>query len=298
MNSTRGLGPVAAHRHRRRPARHAHPAARAAGDLRPVAVLAGAADVRLAPSRPSTGHLGADRARHRPPAADGLGRDRAGPRRACRSGCSSSTPTACPPQDSFTTKPESVAGEEVLARHFPAGAGPAGRGHRQRPRPPPQLQPALRRDRTGIDRGRASRWSGTACALPRGHAASRADSRGGRATGRPGPRRGARGDRRRRQGRRRDRDRPRHQHAPTRHDNGLIIPLVLLVVLVILALLLRAVVAPLVLIATVVLSFAAALGVSALVFEHVFGFAGADTVVPAVRRSCSWSRWASTTTSS
>ena len=45
-------------------------------------------------------------------------------------------------------------------------------------------------------------------------------------------------------------------------------------------LLLRAVVAPLVLIATVVLSFPAALGISALVFKHVFGFAGADTSLP------------------
>jgi RND superfamily putative drug exporter len=64
------------------------------------------------------------------------------------------------------------------------------------------------------------------------------------------------------------------------HDNRLIIPLVLLVVLVILGLLLRAIVAPLVLIATVVLSFAAALGASALVFRHVFGFGGEDTSFP------------------
>ena len=63
-------------------------------------------------------------------------------------------------------------------------------------------------------------------------------------------------------------------------DNRLIIPLVLLVVLVILGLLLRAIVAPLVLIATVVLSFGAALGVSALVFRHVLGFAGEDTSFP------------------
>ncbi len=65
-----------------------------------------------------------------------------------------------------------------------------------------------------------------------------------------------------------------------KHDNRLIIPLVLLVVLAILAILLRAVVAPLILIATVVLSFGAALGVSALVFRHVFGFAGEDTSFP------------------
>jgi putative drug exporter of the RND superfamily len=69
-------------------------------------------------------------------------------------------------------------------------------------------------------------------------------------------------------------------NAANRHDNRLIIPLVLLVVLVILGVLLRSVVAPLVLIATVVLSFAAALGVSALVFRHVFGFAGEDTSFP------------------
>ena len=69
-------------------------------------------------------------------------------------------------------------------------------------------------------------------------------------------------------------------NAANDHDNRLIIPLVLLVVLVILGILLRAVVAPLVLILTVVLSFTAALGVSALVFRHVFGFGGEDTSFP------------------
>jgi RND superfamily putative drug exporter len=64
------------------------------------------------------------------------------------------------------------------------------------------------------------------------------------------------------------------------HDRDLIIPLILVVVLVILGLLLRAIVAPLVLTATVVLSFAAALGVSAFFFNHVFGFGGADTTFP------------------
>src|SRR5712691_8354571 len=65
----------------------------------------------------------------------------------------------------------------------------------------------------------------------------------------------------------------------TAHDRNLIIPLILLVVFVILGLLLRALVAPLILTATVVLSFAAALGVSAF-FNHVFGFGGADTTFP------------------
>ncbi len=64
------------------------------------------------------------------------------------------------------------------------------------------------------------------------------------------------------------------------YDRNLIIPIVLAVVLVILALLLRAILAPLLLVATVVLSFGAALGVSALVFKHIFGFEGADTSLP------------------
>src|SRR5690606_34029673 len=55
---------------------------------------------------------------------------------------------------------------------------------------------------------------------------------------------------------------------------------VLLVIFVVLAVLLRALLAPLLLIATVVLSFAATLGISALVFNHVFGFPGADPTVP------------------
>jgi len=63
-------------------------------------------------------------------------------------------------------------------------------------------------------------------------------------------------------------------------DNRLLIPLILAVVLVILMILLRTMVAPLILIATVVLSFAAALGVSAFFFTHVFGFGGADTFFP------------------
>jgi RND superfamily putative drug exporter len=63
-------------------------------------------------------------------------------------------------------------------------------------------------------------------------------------------------------------------------DRNLIIPLVLVVVMIILGVLLRSVVAAFVLIGTVVLSFGAALGLSALVFRHVFGFAGADTAMP------------------
>ncbi|MGI5371286.1 MMPL family transporter [Streptomyces iakyrus] len=66
----------------------------------------------------------------------------------------------------------------------------------------------------------------------------------------------------------------------TTHDNVLIIPLVLVVVLLILCVLLRALVAPLLLIGTVILSFTAALGISALAFRYVFDYAGEATDFP------------------
>lgn len=64
------------------------------------------------------------------------------------------------------------------------------------------------------------------------------------------------------------------------HDRNLIIPIILVVIFLILVLLLRSLVAPLLLISTVVVSFAAALGVSALVFNNILGFPGADPAVP------------------
>nr|WP_229232913.1 MMPL family transporter [Corynebacterium cyclohexanicum] len=69
-------------------------------------------------------------------------------------------------------------------------------------------------------------------------------------------------------------------NATTIHDRNLIIPVVLGVILVILMLLLRSVVAPLLLVGTVVVSFAASLGVAALVFNSVLQFPGADASVP------------------
>src|SRR5699024_9419884 len=63
------------------------------------------------------------------------------------------------------------------------------------------------------------------------------------------------------------------------HDRALIIPVVLVVIVLILMMLLRAVLAPLLLIATTVLSFGTAMGVSALVFDHLFAFPGADPAV-------------------
>ncbi|MGF3054420.1 MMPL family transporter [Microbacterium sp. YY-03] len=64
------------------------------------------------------------------------------------------------------------------------------------------------------------------------------------------------------------------------HDRNLIIPLILVVILVILMLLLRSVLAPVLLILTTVLSFGTAMGVSALMFNGVFNFPGADAAVP------------------
>ncbi|MFL6163133.1 MAG: MMPL family transporter [Jatrophihabitantaceae bacterium] len=64
------------------------------------------------------------------------------------------------------------------------------------------------------------------------------------------------------------------------HDRNLIIPIVLLVIWLVLSLLLRALVVPLLLISTVVLSFLATLGVCGFVFDHAFGFAGADQSFP------------------
>ncbi len=63
-------------------------------------------------------------------------------------------------------------------------------------------------------------------------------------------------------------------------DTRVIVPVALLVVFLILMALLRAVVAPVLLIATVILSFAASLGVGAVVFDLVFGFPGSDPSLP------------------
>ena len=62
-------------------------------------------------------------------------------------------------------------------------------------------------------------------------------------------------------------------------DLRVIVPSVLIVITIVLALLLRSLVAPLLLIATVVLSVGATVGVAALLFENVFGFPGSDPAI-------------------
>ena len=64
------------------------------------------------------------------------------------------------------------------------------------------------------------------------------------------------------------------------HDRNLIIPVALVVIGIILALLLRSLVAPILLIVTTVLSFGATLGICHLVFKYIFDFKGTDGAFP------------------
>ena len=81
------------------------------------------------------------------------------------------------------------------------------------------------------------------------------------------------------------------------HDRSLIVPVVLLIILVILAALLRSLLIPVLLVATVALNFLATLGVAALVFQHCLASRGPTPRCRSTASSSSWpSAW--TTTSS
>jgi RND superfamily putative drug exporter len=178
--------------------------------------------------------------------------------------------------DSFRGTPDSVAGEALLTRHFPAGAGQPVViiGDRSAG---PQLAAALREvpGMTGVTAPKVvaghAYLESTLTAPPDSPAASATIDRARAAVHAvPGADAKVGGN---------TATKLDVQRA-AEHDRNLIIPLILGVVVVILGLLLRALVAPLILLATVVLSFAAALGISALVFSHVLGFGGADTSFP------------------
>ena len=64
------------------------------------------------------------------------------------------------------------------------------------------------------------------------------------------------------------------------HDDVLLIPLVLTVILAIIALLLRAILAPAVLVATTALSFTASFALSALLWRYGLGYADVEPVIP------------------
>jgi RND superfamily putative drug exporter len=179
-------------------------------------------------------------------------------------------------KDVLRSKPEAVTGEQALDRHFPAGSGDPvqviGRSTAA-----PQLRAALAGTpggssisapvtRDGLTYFEGTLTSGTDSQASfatvdrlrsRVHAIAGADGLvgGGSAINLDTQR-------------------------ASRHDRDLVVPFVLVVVFIILTVVLRALVAPLLLVGTVVLSFAAALGASALVFDHVLRFPGVDPVIP------------------
>lgn len=184
--------------------------------------------------------------------------------------------------DSFTGRPDSIVGQEVQAAHFPAGSGDplvivtsagkaadVGRAVASTPGVVPSsigTPPGTAAEHDGkvlLEATMTARPDSTAAhqtvvrVREAVHAVPGADAKVGGGTAAV-----------------------IDMEKATTHDNKLVIPLVLLVVLCVLGILLRALVAPLLLIVTVVLSFAAALGVSALAFRHVFDYAGESTDFP------------------
>ncbi|BCJ37273.1 putative membrane protein ActII-3 [Actinocatenispora thailandica] len=179
---------------------------------------------------------------------------------------------------SFRGHPDSVAGEQALAAHFPAGAGSpvvvvANSTRAAAVRAAFAGTPGIDAATVTppISRGGIAYLRGTLTSAPDSQAAyDTVDRARARVHAVPGAHAQVGGN---------TAVNLDVQRAAVR-DRNLIIPIVLAVVFVILALLLRAVLGPLILIGTVVLSFAAALGASALVFRYVFGFGGADASLP------------------
>ncbi len=66
----------------------------------------------------------------------------------------------------------------------------------------------------------------------------------------------------------------------SKRDLRVIVPTILIVIFLVLALLLRSLVAPAILVAANVVSFAATIGIAAIVFDHVLGFPGSDPATP------------------
>ncbi|MFF0187091.1 MMPL family transporter [Streptomyces sp. NPDC005244] len=187
-----------------------------------------------------------------------------------------------PAADQFTGKPDSIVGQEISEHYFPAGAGDplvvvSDAGAAEQVRRTVAADPGVVPASIGVPPGTAPEHDGRVLfeatlsdpsdsdaakatvdrVRDSVHALADADARVGGGTA-------ALLD---------------MEDAQT-HDNYVVIPLVLIVVLLVLSVLLRALVAPLLLIGTVVLSLAAALGVSALVFRHVFDYAGEDVSFP------------------
>ncbi|WP_432137543.1 MULTISPECIES: MMPL family transporter [unclassified Streptomyces] len=184
--------------------------------------------------------------------------------------------------DAFTDKPDSIVGQEVSARYFPAGTGDplvivSDVGKAERVGRVVAADPGVVPSSIRVPPGAAPEHDGRV--LLEATLTDPADSAAAKATV--------------------DRVRDAVHAVPgadaqvgggtaalldmdraQTHDNYLVIPLVLAVVLLVLAVLLRALVAPLLLIGTVMLSLATALGLSALAFRYVFDYAGEDVAFP------------------
>ncbi|MFF0522962.1 MMPL family transporter [Actinomadura nitritigenes] len=176
----------------------------------------------------------------------------------------------------FTGRPDSIAGQEAVARHYPAGSGSpavvigkasesaqiaAAAAHTQgvaQVGPPATENGLVMYEATLRDPADSKAAERTIDRLRDAvHAVPSADAKVGGTTATSLD----------------------TKRASVR-DNKVIIPVVLGVVFVILVLLLRALVAPLLMMGTVVLSFLASLGACALIFRHGFGFEGTDTGFP------------------
>jgi RND superfamily putative drug exporter len=179
-------------------------------------------------------------------------------------------------KDAFYNTPDSVVGEQVLSRHFPAGSGQpvvviAKADHATAVGAAMKDVPGISGVAKPVVKGDRAYLAGTLAAAPDSQVAIDTVGRvrdaihqvdGAEAIA--GGESATRGD----------------TLKASSDDNKVIIPLILVVVLIILMILLRAVVAPVILIGTVVLSFGAASGISAMAFRHLFHFAGADSSLP------------------
>jgi len=179
-------------------------------------------------------------------------------------------------KDSFRTTPDSVTGEKVQAKYFPAGTGSPGQivgkdssgaelqsllGGTQGVT---GVQPPQTKNGLAYVQGTLTAGPDTKAAFDlvgelrtKAHALPGADAKVGGTSAVT-----------------------LDINNASRHDVRLVVPVVLIMVFLILAGLLRSLLAPFLLVLTTVLSFGAALGFSALMFEHVFGFAGADPSYP------------------
>ncbi len=179
------------------------------------------------------------------------------------------------PVDNVKGHPGSVTGEQLLAEHFPAGVSS--------PLvilvPPAEANAAAATARTGPDAGQVlpgpavggyASYSVILSVPPFGSSGTAAivSLRNGLRRDAPGSLVGGQ---------------PAIEYDAAQsasHDALVIIPLVLAVIFVIIALLLRAVVAPLVLVVTTALSFAASFGLASLIWRYGFGYDGVQSVIP------------------